>query len=267
MKQNSYQKTIINSMNFFQKNIRFILIGFSIIAFIVFYLLSLKLFDSSHTFYVELNNSIGLNEGDFIYTDDEKVGEIDKFDTSNNDSGNILTKIAVSRNVNIPDKSFITTENVNGGLQRQLKLTLVASQSYFDKNDTIPFIENTALILVSEEPKISEEPEIKKPVVADTVKEQVILSKKETRISFKVQFLSSKEMIPIDSKKFKGLKKISFYMDKSLYKYVTGNSDDLSSSTKYCKEIKAVGFPDAFVVAFDGDKRISIKEAQILLNK
>jgi len=255
-------------LNFLQKNIRYILISFSIVAFIVFYLLALKLFNNNKVFYVVVDSATALNKGDFIYTDDEKIGSVNELDTSKSLSNKVIAKIILNRNLNIPDKSYFQIEQGEAGNAMRLALTLKASSGYYEKNDTIPLLLPVSNAITVREPqKKVEKTEINQPVTIDSIKPPIETKKEESRIAFKVQFVTSVDKIPQDSKIFKGIQNVSFYKDKTLYKYVTGSTSDLSESVKYCEEIKKLGFPDAFVVAFSGDQRIPVKEAVKLLKK
>ena len=85
-------------------------------------------------------------------------------------------------------------------------------------------------------------------------------------IVFKVQALSSKSPLGSNSPRFKGLKNVWEYKDGGLYKYTIGNKRDLQSASVLQSELRKQGFGDAFVVAFNNGKRISVREALRLLN-
>ncbi len=254
-------------MSFFQKNIRIILICFSIIAFVVFYLLSLQLFDTSKSFNILINPSLGLIAGDEIMVDDERVGSIKETDTIKGDTLMILAKLTFRTNLNIPNQSYIEFNTPGIGQEKLLKLIFVPSRGYYDKNDTIIFIDLSARSQKVEESISKAEDETKKPFVADTVKQQVEEKKNKDEIIFKVQFKTSPVKITSGSTEFKGIKDVNYYIEKDLYKYTTGSTSDFAESIKYCEKVKSLGFADAFVVAFRANQRISIKEAKQLINK
>lgn len=269
-------------MNLFQKNIRLILLAFGIVAFVVFYLLAIKLFKNNKVYYVVVEKSLGFSESDIVYIEGEKAGSIFKLDTLKKDTDKLVAKLVLMRNINIPGNSYFQTVRDEETHLNHLVLNLIASPGYFDKNDTIPCMSDDHKQIVEEVPPEIIEPEIKDtikpepvktdtiktvPVRQDSVKKPNVIAPKQNAISFKVQFAVSPTEIPGDSKKFKGMKNVSHYQDKGLYKYVTGNTKVMSEAVKYCEEIKKLGFQDAFVVAFNGDKRITIKEANQLLEK
>ena len=76
-----------------------------------------------------------------------------------------------------------------------------------------------------------------------------------SRITFKVQlFTSDKQLAPNDAR-LKGLSPVSFYHIGPLYRYTYGSSPDYAEIKKTLKKVTPQ-FPNAFIVAFDGDKRV-----------
>lgn len=97
-------------------------------------------------------------------------------------------------------------------------------------------------------------------------KEENIYKKNEAElVIFKVQVASSAKKLPKNSDKFRGLDYIVEYMDGSTYKYVTGNERSVESATMLQKKLKEQGHPDAFIVAFYKEKRITLAEANKIL--
>jgi len=79
-------------------------------------------------------------------------------------------------------------------------------------------------------------------------------------IIFKVQVLSSGKALESNSPRFKGLKNVWEYEDGGLYKYTVGNKRDLQSASALQLELCKKGFSDAFVVAFQNEKRIPVRK-------
>jgi len=84
--------------------------------------------------------------------------------------------------------------------------------------------------------------------------------KNEHGVLFRVQIKSSVDKIKKPSSLLIGFGDIKEYKFKGIYKYYAGESTDFTEIIKIQTEIRAK-IPDAFVVAFKNDERITIKEA------
>jgi hypothetical protein len=80
-------------------------------------------------------------------------------------------------------------------------------------------------------------------------------------IIFKVQVLSSEKPLASNSPRLTGLKNVWEYEDGGLYKYTIGNKKNLQSASALQLELREKGFSDAFVVAFQNEKRIPVRKA------
>jgi len=96
--------------------------------------------------------------------------------------------------------------------------------------------------------------------------ENTDLYKKNQKIIFKIQIISSSTRLETNSPQFKDLKNVWEYKDKGIYKYTVGNQLDLKSASALQSEFRRKGFVGAFVVAFKNGKRIPLREARKLLN-
>ncbi len=83
----------------------------------------------------------------------------------------------------------------------------------------------------------------------------------EINISFRVQFATSSEKRALDDEVFRGLEQVSWYFHEGLYKYTVGNEPTLEAAANIQRAVQEAGFPDAFVVAFLNEERISASEA------
>jgi N-acetylmuramoyl-L-alanine amidase len=84
-------------------------------------------------------------------------------------------------------------------------------------------------------------------------------------ISFKVQFASFEKEMNINSDYFKNVEQIWFYKMGAIFKYTSGNFKKLDDAIQHQAKLKSSGFKDAFVVAFNKNTRIEIKEALKML--
>lgn len=85
---------------------------------------------------------------------------------------------------------------------------------------------------------------------------------KEEEVFFRVQFASYKSPKSLNNKKFKRLSDVKEYYHNGMYKYTAGNEETLEEVLKLKNEMNKKGYKDAFVVAFVGEKRVSLEEAQ-----
>jgi len=84
-------------------------------------------------------------------------------------------------------------------------------------------------------------------------------------IYFAVQISASRRKINLKSFNFKGLKDIWRTKSEKLYRYYTGKSFTIENAKKKLEEAKNKGYSNAFIVAYEGDKKISISDAVNLL--
>jgi len=77
---------------------------------------------------------------------------------------------------------------------------------------------------------------------------------------YKVQLFTSNKILKPTAQEFKGVSNASYFVEKGLKKYTVGNETDYSKIEKIRKEV-AAKFPQAFIIAFVGDKKIPALEA------
>ncbi len=77
-------------------------------------------------------------------------------------------------------------------------------------------------------------------------------------VDFKVQIASSTKKVKIASYNFKGLKGIERVRVGVYHKYYYSKTSDYNSAKKFRKEAKDKGYAGAFIVAFRGDKKVSV---------
>lgn len=112
-------------------------------------------------------------------------------------------------------------------------------------------------------PKISEtspSAEIQKPAAAQDQKPA------DQGIRFKVQFLASPDKIAASDSRLQGVPNVSYYQENGLWKYTAGNESTYEAASEILTQVKKK-YGDAFMVAFNGDKKISVSEARQLLKK
>jgi hypothetical protein len=107
-----------------------------------------------------------------------------------------------------------------------------------------------------------------KPQIAENNRnaEAKISTNTPHKVVFRVQIKISKKPLPQHCPCFKGLKVWQYY-HKGYYKYTSGEFTDLSKALQHRNKLRKMGFKDCFVAAFDGDKRISFKDAYKLIEE
>ena len=85
------------------------------------------------------------------------------------------------------------------------------------------------------------------------------------QVLFKVQFAATSEKKALNSPDFDELLDVNYYFHDGLYKYTVGSVQTLKEAVEIQSQMQAVGYRDAFIVAFYNDERISATEAMKLI--
>ena len=121
---------------------------------------------------------------------------------------------------------------------------------------------------VSETPAATEQESPQPQQTTETQRPSPLLPEKTftNDVHFKVQFLSSPKKIALTDKRFKNIPEVGCFYENSLWKYTAGDEPTQAEAANILKEVKKV-YQDAFLVAFQGDKKITVAEANALLKK
>ena len=84
-------------------------------------------------------------------------------------------------------------------------------------------------------------------------------------IIFKIQLAFSNKKIDTNPENFKGIKNVECLEDGRYYRYLTGNTKSYSEIAKLQKEVQKK-IPEAYIIAVNNGKLITIKEAMQILN-
>lgn len=106
-----------------------------------------------------------------------------------------------------------------------------------------------------------------KTVDLDTVFKSIVQKKPENNSTipvFKVQLLASAKSLKPTASDFKNIKNIDSFVEGGLNKYTIGTETNYSKIEKIRQEI-LTKFPEAFIIAFVGKKKITAKEALKLI--
>ena len=78
-------------------------------------------------------------------------------------------------------------------------------------------------------------------------------------VVYKVQLLSSDKKIPFDSDQLKNVKAPEEYIENGVYKYTSGEYSKFNDANELKKQLRKIGFKDAFVIVMQDGKRIPLK--------
>ena len=114
--------------------------------------------------------------------------------------------------------------------------------------------------------KVIEMPVENEPIVVTKSKEKepISLDNVFQKPVFKVQLFATTKVLKSNAPEFKGLKNTDFFVEGGLKKYTIGSETDYSKIEQIRKDVLSK-FPQAFIIAFVGNKKISAKEAQALI--
>ncbi len=129
----------------------------------------------------------------------------------------------------------------------------------------------TPLAKVTDKPKSI--PKINSTIIVTDVKKKDLTTsmvkndKIENNVVFRVQIATSNKELSTSSEKFAGLPEVWMYHHKQLFEYTTGKESTPAALSELLKEAKQKGFSDAFIVAFNGEERITLAEAKNLISE
>jgi hypothetical protein len=98
------------------------------------------------------------------------------------------------------------------------------------------------------------------------ISEQVVAVKPPTVI-FKVQLVKSPTKLKIIDEKWKLVKELEIAEEEKQYIYRADGFETYENASQACGKLKEAGFKDAFIVAYDGKKRITNINDAILKSK
>lgn len=84
---------------------------------------------------------------------------------------------------------------------------------------------------------------------------------------FRIQILSGRNLLSYSDKQFKQAKDLWHYEQDGWFRYTAGKFSTRAACLQYLKELQDMGFQDAFMVVFIGDKRITLSEARQFLTE
>ena len=148
---------------------------------------------------------------------------------------------------------------ITGSTYKQLSISGVAQPEPAKQPEKVS--EPATAIAVKEEPVPAKEVA---PAPTETAPKETVVADKGIR--FRVQFFASPDKLPAGDKRLQGLPKVNCYQENGLWKYTAGSETSYEAASAILAHVKKT-YGDAFMVAFDGEKKISVSEARQLLKK
>lgn len=102
-------------------------------------------------------------------------------------------------------------------------------------------------------------------VAANTTANQPVANVSHN-VRFRVQFAAVPENIPTTDSRFKNIKDVRKYQEGKFWKYTSGNVATLAEAQEILKTVR-VSYKDAFIVAFDGETKITVDKAVEMVSK
>ena len=161
---------------------------------------------------------------------------------------------------NDKDAKYLMSDYGQGRVANALYLGFKEYKKYWDEQRGIGvgFEQETA-----EETNDKIVDTVVKPVVKNPIKETVKTNKTKNvdKYQYAIQLFSTSRKLPVNSKEFKGLSKVSSYKNGKVYGYVYNKQSNYKEVTSSQKVVKKKGFKGAFIIALKNGKRVAVKDA------
>jgi N-acetylmuramoyl-L-alanine amidase len=103
------------------------------------------------------------------------------------------------------------------------------------------------------------------PKTEETTKKETPVTN-DSGVRFRVQIVSCPKPLEIVPKNFKGLTDVRELQAGGMYKYTIGNELTFEDGVSLQKEVRKKGYEDAFLIGVYNNKRISVSEANKIIN-
>lgn len=131
-------------------------------------------------------------------------------------------------------------------------------------------LKTKAIVRNKEEIPVSAAEEHAKDTVTTTEKDKETVAETQTttgaEVRFRVQFLASPVKLKSSDSRLQDMPQVRNYSENGLWKYTAGNEETIAAASEILAQVKKT-YKDAFMIAFQGDKKITMAEARQLLKK
>jgi N-acetylmuramoyl-L-alanine amidase len=170
---------------------------------------------------------------------------------------------------NMKEEQFLKSETG----QTQMALALYRAfeeykREFESENHVAKKTETTDKPKATEKPKAADKPvATEKTNTTDKSESTNKPASVSGEVYFSVQFSTLNRKVPVTDKAFKGIKEVEVYESNGAYRYVSGRFQTKSEAVARQTEVRNLGFTDAFIIAFIGQERVSVKQAEEALKK
>lgn len=166
---------------------------------------------------------------------------------------------------NQKEEAFLTTEQgqayMASAIYRAFKEYKIEMEKNVPGGPGISEATNVVPHDSNDAPDPDETEEAPKPVEEEKPAPVVTEEAPKSTVVYKIQFLTSGSKLSSDHASLKKVDKVSHVVVDGVYKYMAGEFNDYDEAFTYQSKVREQGFSGAFMVAYKGDKRISLKEA------
>jgi len=159
---------------------------------------------------------------------------------------------------------FVPKREVPEPKEQEIKKTETLKRAPIERAETTQVVTETSIPVAQLPTKTQSTPSKRS---YDLVQNQKATDSKPDptkNIIFKVQLFATKMNLNPNASEFKGVQNVEFFVENGLKKYTLGAENEYPKIEKIRASILSK-FPDAFVIVFDGDRKLSPKEAALLI--
>ena len=164
---------------------------------------------------------------------------------------------------NATEEKFLASDAGQQKMATAIYNAFVQYKKDYDKRNgkTISNVQPVEKESITETPTTTRN-ETSQPV---TTASETPIKNENTKPVFKVQIIASSKKLAPNAPELKGEKNATYFLESGLYKYTVGAETDHNKIKELQKNVRKQ-FPDCFVIAFVGDKKMTERDALNLIN-
>ena len=234
-----------------------------------------NLFSGSNRIYTIADNVAGLNTKDAVMIKGMNVGLVKDISFLEDGSARPIILMKIDKKYNIPVGSSARIVPNENNLSKFIVIETVNSDVFLKDNDTLKFIGGVDMSgedgLVPLKQKTAEMLESFDTVIQvaellskynDDLLDSLAKDKEKNvnSVVYRIQILTTQKEIPLNVNRFNDLSDVWRYFHNGVYKYTVGMTYNYETAHILKKDFNKKGYPEAFIVAFEDGKRISMQK-------